>query len=112
MIRRRRCEAELTWEQFLEYRKSLPLLQKIDEERKLTGRVMHKLAGVAYAERRYHVMVPTFLAAAILQPHLVWINPIWWRVRSLYGRIMKRSQKQMRPEALGGKLKQAETAGA
>jgi glycosyltransferase involved in cell wall biosynthesis len=112
MIRRRRGEAECSWEQFLEYRKSLPLLQKIDEERKLTGRVMHKLAGVAYAERRYHMMLPTFLAAAILQPHLVWINPIWWRVRSLYSRISKRAPKKQLREKLGGNLKQAETAGA
>jgi glycosyltransferase involved in cell wall biosynthesis len=112
MIRRRRGEAECTWEQFLEYRKSLPLISKIDEERKLSGRVMHKLAGVAYAERRYHVLLPTLLAAAVLQPNLVCFNPISWRLMGLYRRLTRHSRKTQGTTPLSDNMSHPETAGA
>jgi hypothetical protein len=112
MIRRRRGEPECSWQQFLDYRKSLPMLEKIDEERKLSGRVMHKLAGVAYAERRYHVLAATFLAAAILQPYLVWINPFSWRMQRLYQRLSKRSRKPTRAEPMTSNMKHPEAARA
>src|SRR5438132_14107477 len=36
MVRRRRGQPEITWERFLEYDRTLPLMRRIDNERKLT----------------------------------------------------------------------------
>jgi len=90
LIRRRRNEPEITWEQFLQWRTSQPLYRRLDTERKLLGRTCHKIASVSYAERKYITMVLAFTAAGLLQPYLTWLGPVIWRTQSLFRKIHKR----------------------
>jgi len=90
LIRRRRGEREISFDEYVKWRKSLPLLRRLDENRKIVGRTMHKIATVSYAERRYIIMAAAFAWAAVLQPYLTWLGPISWRISSLRRRIVTR----------------------
>jgi GT2 family glycosyltransferase len=68
MLRRRRGEAELTWEEFVAMRKTLPWYVRLNQERKDSAKIFHKRAGFQYAQRKYLFLVPTVIAATLLQP--------------------------------------------
>jgi len=99
LIRRRRGEPECTWEQFLQWRATLPLLRRLERERKLTGRTLHKIATVSYAERRYATMTLAFIGAGLLQPYLTWAGPMWWRTQSIVRKIIGRLSPKHPPAA-------------
>jgi glycosyltransferase involved in cell wall biosynthesis len=68
MLRRRRGEPELTWEEFLAMRKTLPWYVRLNQERKDTAKILHKAAVIQFVQRKYYLVVPTVIAAAMLQP--------------------------------------------
>jgi glycosyltransferase involved in cell wall biosynthesis len=68
MVRRRRGELELSWEDFLAMRKTLPWYVRANAERKDTAKVLYKAATFQLARRKYHLVLPTVIAAMIFQP--------------------------------------------
>jgi glycosyltransferase involved in cell wall biosynthesis len=68
MVRRRRGEAELSWEEFLSMRRELPWYVLANAERKDTAKVLYKAATFQFARRKYHLVLPTVFMAMILQP--------------------------------------------
>jgi glycosyltransferase involved in cell wall biosynthesis len=68
MLRRRRGEAELSWEEFLSMRRALPWYLRLNAERKDGAKVLYKAAVFQYARRNYFLLVPTIIAAILLQP--------------------------------------------
>lgn len=90
MIRRRRGDPECSWEEFADAQRNLPLAKRIEAERKLAARTMLKVAGLAYAERHYHIALAGLVASTVLQPYALWLKPVWKRTRSLLRRRMPR----------------------
>ena len=68
MVRRRRGESELTWDEFLVMRKTLPWYIRLNQERKDLAKIFHKAAVFEFAQRKYFLVVPNVLAATLLQP--------------------------------------------
>jgi glycosyltransferase involved in cell wall biosynthesis len=68
MIRRRRGESELSWEDFVAMRKSLPWLVRLDAERRDTAKVLYKTATYQFAQKKYYQVLPTVLASMMLEP--------------------------------------------
>jgi hypothetical protein len=66
--RRGRGEQELTWEEFISLRRTLPWYVQVNAARKDTAKVLYKAAVFQYALRNYFLLVPTVLAAMALQP--------------------------------------------
>lgn len=68
MVRRRSGRSELSWNEFLGFRQTLPWYVRVNAERKDMAKVLYKAAGSQYAQHRYCQLVPTIIAAAMLQP--------------------------------------------
>jgi glycosyltransferase involved in cell wall biosynthesis len=68
MLRRRRGEPELSWEEFVAFRRTLPWYVRLNKERKDMAKVLYKVATFHFAQRKYALVVPTVAAAMILQP--------------------------------------------
>jgi glycosyltransferase involved in cell wall biosynthesis len=68
MMRRRRGQTELTWDEYLCFRRTLPWYVRANEERKDTAKILYKSAVFHFAERDYHLVAPTVLASMLLQP--------------------------------------------
>lgn len=68
MRRRRRGEAEITWEEFLAKRRSLPWYQRLNNERKDLAKVYYKAATYEFAQRRYLRVFLAAFTALLLQP--------------------------------------------
>lgn len=68
MLRRRRGEPELSWDEFLRFHRSLPWYVRANVERKDVAKSLYKAATFQFAQRRYHLVAPTVLAAIMLQP--------------------------------------------
>ncbi len=68
MVRRRRGEAEISWEEYLRFRRALPWYVRANEQRRDTAKVLYKAATIQFAQQKYLLVVPTILAAMILQP--------------------------------------------
>ncbi len=68
MLRRRRGEPELSWDEYLCLRRALPWYVRANQERKDTAKVLYKTAVHQFALRKYYLLVPTVIAAVMLQP--------------------------------------------
>lgn len=68
MLRRRAGQPEPSWEEFLRLRKALPWYVRANAERKDTAKVLYKAAVHQFAQRQYLRIVPTLLAATLLEP--------------------------------------------
>jgi glycosyltransferase involved in cell wall biosynthesis len=68
MVRRRSGQTERSWEEFLSFRRTLPWYVRANAKRKDTSKVLYKAAVFQFARRKYFLLVPTVLAAMILQP--------------------------------------------
>ncbi len=68
MLRRRRGQAELSWEEYLCFRRKLPWYIRANQERKNMAKVFYKTATYYYAGRKYFSLVPVILMAMLLQP--------------------------------------------
>jgi glycosyltransferase involved in cell wall biosynthesis len=68
MLRRRRGEAEISWEEYLRFRCTLPWYVRVNEQRRDTAKVLYKTATFQFAQRKYLLAAPTVLAAIFLQP--------------------------------------------
>ncbi len=62
---------EPTWEQFLKHREQRPWWLRLNRERKDLAKILYKSAVYQYSRRRYHVLLPTIMVAAMLQPAYV-----------------------------------------
>lgn len=74
--RRRRGEPEPTWEEYQEIRRQMSWLARFREYRANWGKVLYKTAVNGFVEGRYHVMIPTLLAAFVMTPRTVRIK-VW-----------------------------------
>lgn len=68
MLRRRSGQPELTWEEYLRFRRALPWYQRANSWRKDTAKVFYKAAVFHYAERRHLRVGAAVLASMLLQP--------------------------------------------
>lgn len=68
MLRRRRGEQELSWDEYQCYRKTLPWYVKVNEARKDTAKVFYKAAAFYFAQRKYHLLLPAAAIAVLLKP--------------------------------------------
>jgi glycosyltransferase involved in cell wall biosynthesis len=68
MLRRRRGEAELSWDEFLAYCEGLPWHVRLDRARKDWAKVLYKAAVFHFSRRKYYLVVPFLTAAVMLQP--------------------------------------------
>jgi glycosyltransferase involved in cell wall biosynthesis len=68
MLRRRRGEAEISWEEYLKFRRTLPWYVRANEQRRDTAKVLYKAATFHFAQRKYLLAAPTILVAMVLQP--------------------------------------------
>lgn len=68
MVRRRRGEQELGWEEYLRYRRTLPWLKRLNTERRDIAKILYKAAVFQFAEGKYHQLIPTAMGAVLLQP--------------------------------------------
>lgn len=68
MVRRRSGQPELSWEEFVAMRRARPWYLRLNEERRDSAKVLYKAAVFHFAERRYHLLLPTLAAACALQP--------------------------------------------
>ncbi|MGA2352164.1 MAG: glycosyltransferase [Terracidiphilus sp.] len=68
MLRRRSGQAELSWEDYLRFRRTLPWRVRANATRKDLAKVLYKAATYHFAQRRYYLVAPTVIAAVILQP--------------------------------------------
>lgn len=68
LIRRRRGEPERSWEEFVAWRKTLPWYVRANGARKDAAMVLYRTAVLQFAQRKYYLVVPTVIAAAILRP--------------------------------------------
>ncbi|WP_433967362.1 hypothetical protein [Tunturiibacter gelidiferens] len=86
MLRRRRSEPELTWEQFLAFRRQTSLHQRINEERVDFSQIFYKAAVGHFAGRRYIHTVGNATLAVLLRPRYIlseMITKSKWRMKSL-----------------------------
>jgi len=68
MLRRRRGEDELSWPDFVNLRKRRPWYVRLNGERKDMAKVFYKSAAFYFAQRKYHLAIPSVIAATTLQP--------------------------------------------
>jgi hypothetical protein len=68
MLRRRRGDPEIPWEEFASLRKAQPWYVRLNAERKDSAKILYKAAVFQFARRKYYQVVPTVIAAAVLQP--------------------------------------------
>jgi len=68
MLRRRRGEQELSWDEFLNYSRTLPWHVRLDAARKDMCKVFYKAAVYHYSKREYYLFAPILAVALILQP--------------------------------------------
>jgi glycosyltransferase involved in cell wall biosynthesis len=68
MLRRRRGEPELSWEEFVAFRRTLPWYVRLNKDRKDMAKILYKAATFQFAQRKYASVVPTVAAAIMLQP--------------------------------------------
>jgi glycosyltransferase involved in cell wall biosynthesis len=71
MLRRRRNEPELTWEQFLAFRRKYPLKRRINEERVDFSQIFYKAAVGHFAKRRYLHTAGNAALAVLLRPFYI-----------------------------------------
>jgi glycosyltransferase involved in cell wall biosynthesis len=71
MLRRRRNEPELTWDQFLAFRRSYPLKRRINEERVDFSQIFYKAAVGHFAKRRYLHTAGNAALAVLLRPFYI-----------------------------------------
>ncbi|NYF50103.1 glycosyltransferase family 2 protein [Tunturiibacter gelidoferens] len=86
MLRRRRNEPELTWDQFLAFRRQTPLRRRINEERVDFSQIFYKAAVGHFAGRRYIRTVGNATLAVLLRPRYIlseMITKSKWRMKSL-----------------------------
>ncbi|MBB5340582.1 glycosyltransferase family 2 protein [Tunturiibacter gelidoferens] len=84
MLRRRRNEPELTWEQFLAFRREAPLRRRISEERVDFSQIFYKAAVGHFAGRRYLRTIGNAAIAVLLRPrHILneMITKSKWRMK-------------------------------
>jgi glycosyltransferase involved in cell wall biosynthesis len=84
MLRRRRNEPELTWEQFLAFRREAPLRRRINEERVDFSQIFYKAAVGHFAGRRYLQTIGNAAIAVLLRPrHILneMITKSKWRMK-------------------------------
>jgi glycosyltransferase involved in cell wall biosynthesis len=84
MLRRRRNEPELTWEQFLAFRREAPLRRRISEERVDFAQIFYKAAVGHFAGRRYLRTIGNAAIAVLLRPrHILneMITKSKWRMK-------------------------------
>ncbi len=68
MLRRRRGETELSWDEFLCFYKTLPWYVRANMQRKDAAKSLYKAATFQFAQRKYARVVPSIIAALMLQP--------------------------------------------
>jgi glycosyltransferase involved in cell wall biosynthesis len=68
MLRRRRNEPELNWDQFLAFRRKSPLRQRINEERVDFSQILYKAAVGNFAQRKYFSTISNAALAVALRP--------------------------------------------
>jgi glycosyltransferase involved in cell wall biosynthesis len=68
MLRRRRNEPELTWDQFLAFRRKSRLRQRINEERVDFSQILYKAAVGNFAQKKYLSTVGNAALAVLLRP--------------------------------------------
>ncbi len=68
-IRRRRAGLrEIGWQEFLQERKHMPALQRLNTERKDLAKILYKAAACDYASAHYPRFAARFAVASLLQP--------------------------------------------
>ncbi|MBB5318578.1 glycosyltransferase family 2 protein [Tunturibacter empetritectus] len=83
MLRRRRDEPELTWEQFLAFNRKSPFLKRINEDRVDFAQIFYKAAVGHFAGRRYLLTAGSATLAILLRPTCVLTEIITkskWRI--------------------------------
>lgn len=68
MLRRRRCEPELSWPEYVDLRRKQPWYVRLNAERKDMAKVLYKAAAFQFAQRKYYSAVPAVIGSAMLQP--------------------------------------------
>jgi GT2 family glycosyltransferase len=68
MICRRSGKQEPSWEEFLKVRQSMPLLQRINKERKDLAKTYYKAATFYYAQKKTFKFFKVFGKSVLLQP--------------------------------------------
>jgi glycosyltransferase involved in cell wall biosynthesis len=84
MLRRRRNEPELTWEQFLALRRKYPLKRRINEERVDFSQIFYKAAVGHFAKKHYLRTVGNAALAVLLRPWYISseiVTKSRWRVK-------------------------------
>jgi glycosyltransferase involved in cell wall biosynthesis len=71
MLRRRRGEKELSWNEFLIYSKTFPWYVRLDAERKDMCKIFYKSAVFYFSQRKYYLAAPILAAALMLQPRYI-----------------------------------------
>ncbi|MDD5422814.1 MAG: glycosyltransferase [Candidatus Omnitrophica bacterium] len=71
LARRRSGRDEQSWEEFLASRARMPLLKKLNAERKDYAKALYKYSVLNFSKRSYHRMLPAIMAALIMQPGFV-----------------------------------------
>jgi glycosyltransferase involved in cell wall biosynthesis len=65
---RRAGKSEITWEEFLEKQKALPLMIKLNKYRKTQAKYLYRMAGVQFGAKKMIRFSINILGALILQP--------------------------------------------
>ncbi|MBB5331600.1 glycosyltransferase family 2 protein [Tunturiibacter gelidoferens] len=84
MLRRRRNEPELTWDQFLSLRRKYPIKRRINEERVDFSQIFYKAAVGHFAKKQYLHTVGNAALAVLLRPWYISseiISKSKWRVK-------------------------------
>jgi glycosyltransferase involved in cell wall biosynthesis len=71
MLRRRRNEPELTWEQFLAVRHKYPIKRRINEERVDLSQIFYKAAVGSFAQKKYLSTIGNATLAVALRPFYI-----------------------------------------
>jgi glycosyltransferase involved in cell wall biosynthesis len=85
MLRRRRNEPELTWEQFLAFHRKSSFLQRTNEARRDFARIFYKAAVGHFADKRYLQTVGNATLAILLRPGVILSEVITkskWRLKA------------------------------
>lgn len=69
--RRRKGQPELSWEEFLTLRQQAPWWRRLDQGRTDLAKILYNAARSHLSRRKYHLVVPALLGAALLQPSYV-----------------------------------------
>lgn len=76
LLARRSGKKEPDWEEFCQFRKQMPLIDKINIERKDLAKILYKSATFAYAKKKYFLFFASFICSAFLQPSYAFMQAI------------------------------------